>query len=477
MRRERYVAMGKRAIARRDLQRKSGRSGYDRERSIEQRLGRLAQSWSFPVTPCGERQVVENRKGVRVCAGGRDADASRLPEVYFAGPRSSPVPTRRDQRRPLLRAERHERRKDRLHAALAGLRDDRGARVAAHQLVVHQVIIAEEQRADRAVRDDAGQRLQHVLRRGGERDRLDQQQPIVDRLRAEELRQHAEDHVVLPRHVDGVARRVGLFPVAAELRLPAGQHVHPVIDLGLRRPGDVQGEERCLLLAEGLERRERDHALGEAVVHERDVVLQDGAVVVAPIGLHRGRVEAVERRLHAAAIGEHRAAPGLVRGIVHIGADDLRQRHGGVADRLDQLVDDRHLRRFERRLAGTVQDQPAAGAGEQPEDDRVLAQNVLLEDFRGVAIQLEHAGVERQHVLGRRFARRRRGLARDRRHVGGKILRSCRDGGAGQQQRGSVRRMLIFMIVPLVWPFARNDAYCPYRGQGHGSLQGRRIAP
>ena len=39
--------------------------------------------------------------------------------------------------------------------------------------------------------------------------------------------------------------------------------------------------------------------------------------------------------------------------------------------------------------------------GEQPEDDRVLAQDVLLEDFGGVAIELEHAGVERQHVLGR----------------------------------------------------------------------------
>jgi hypothetical protein len=45
----------------------------------------------------------------------------------------------------LFRAERDGWRKKRLHAALLVFRDDGGACVATHQLVVHQVIIAEEQ--------------------------------------------------------------------------------------------------------------------------------------------------------------------------------------------------------------------------------------------------------------------------------------------------------------------------------------------
>src|SRR6266568_4593457 len=45
-----------------------------------------------------------------------------------------------DQRWPLLRAEWHGRGKERLHAALLGFRDDGCARIAAHQLIIHQEI-------------------------------------------------------------------------------------------------------------------------------------------------------------------------------------------------------------------------------------------------------------------------------------------------------------------------------------------------
>src|SRR5262249_9463967 len=48
---------------------------------------------------------------------------------------------RRDQRRPLFRAERDGWRKKRPHAALLVFRDDGGACVAPHQLVVHQAIM------------------------------------------------------------------------------------------------------------------------------------------------------------------------------------------------------------------------------------------------------------------------------------------------------------------------------------------------
>jgi hypothetical protein len=36
-------------------------------------------------------------------------------------------------------------------------------------------------------------------------------------------------------------------------------------------------------------------------------------------------------------------------------------------------------------------------------DHRMLAQQIALKDLAGVAIELEHAGIERQHVLGRDF--------------------------------------------------------------------------
>ena len=90
-------------------------------------------------------------------------------------------------------------------------------------------------------------------------------------------------------------------------------------------------------------------------------------------GRHRRGVEAVQSGLHAAAVGQHRAAPGLVGGIVEIRPHHLGQRHRAVADRLQQLIDDRHRWRIERRHAGPIEDEAPAGAREQAEDDRMLA--------------------------------------------------------------------------------------------------------
>ena len=176
-------------------------------------------------------------------------------------------------------------------------------------------------------------------------------------------------------------------------------------DLGLRRPRDVELQIGSLLVGKRLQRGKGDRAFGHALVHERDVVLQDGAVVVPPFRGHRRRVEAIQRRLHPAAIGEHRAAPGLIIGIVQIWPDHFGQRHRAVADGFQQLIDDRHRRRIERRLAGPIKNEPAAGSGKQAEDDRVLGENILLEDFGRIAIKLEHAGIERQHVLRCGFSR------------------------------------------------------------------------
>ena len=70
----------------------------------------------------------------------------------------------------------------------------------------------------------------------------------------------------------------------------------------------------------------------------------------------------------------------------------------------------------------------------------MLAQDVLLENLCCIAVELEHAGVERQHILGRGVGRRRGGFAGDRRHIGRKGLgtgdgrarkHDCSNGQAG----------------------------------------------
>ena len=57
-----------------------------------------------------------------------------------------------------------------------------------------------------------------------------------------ELREDAEQDVVLARHVDRVAGGVSALPVGAEQRLPTGQDFHPVGDLGSRRDPDGLAE-------------------------------------------------------------------------------------------------------------------------------------------------------------------------------------------------------------------------------------------
>ena len=94
------------------------------------------------------------------------------------------------------------------------------------------MIIAEEQRADRAVRDDPRQRFQmsaglvvNVPSRSGAGW-------SADRLRAEELREHAEQHVVLARNKIVVAGRVGLARHAGDRQ--SRQHGSSNVHLGLR---------------------------------------------------------------------------------------------------------------------------------------------------------------------------------------------------------------------------------------------------
>jgi hypothetical protein len=109
------------------------------------------------------------------------------------------------------------------------------------------------------------------------------------------------------------------------------------------------------------------------------------------------------------------------------------------------LIDDRNLGRLERRHAGAIERKSSAGAGEQAQDHGVLGEDIGLKDLPGVAVEFEHAGIERQHVLGRDVGRRCRGQAGDRRHVGGQGL-GMRDGGAAQEHRGDSQPGIEFHV-------------------------------
>src|SRR5260370_439908 len=88
---------------------------------------------------------------------------------------------------------------------------------------------------------------------------------------------------VLSRGIDRIAGRVGLIPITAEHLLPIRQHLHPMGDLGLRRPGDVLLQVRRLFLGERLQRGEGDGTIGQTIVHECNVVLQNNAIAVPPL--------------------------------------------------------------------------------------------------------------------------------------------------------------------------------------------------
>jgi hypothetical protein len=93
-----------------------------------------------------------------------------------------------------------------------------------------------------------------------------------------------------------------------------------------------------------------------------------------------------------------------------------------VPDGLQQLIDDGNLRRIQRRHPGPIQNKPPTGAGEQAENDRMFTENILLKNPGGVAVQLEHHGVERQHILGRDISRARARTSFDGLHIGRQAL-------------------------------------------------------
>src|SRR5947208_9173308 len=76
--------------------------------------------------------------------------------------------SRGDQRRPLVRTKWHLRGQRWGDLELGVLVDNRLTRVPAHQLEIHRIIVAEERSAHPPVADDASERIQHLVRGGGE---------------------------------------------------------------------------------------------------------------------------------------------------------------------------------------------------------------------------------------------------------------------------------------------------------------------
>jgi hypothetical protein len=69
-----------------------------------------------------------------------------------------------------------------------------------------------------------------------------------------------------------------------------------------------------------------------------------------------------------------------------------------------------------------MEDEAPAGTREQGEDDGMLGEDIPLEHAGSIAVELEHAGVERQYVLGGGLGGRRRRETRDRLHEVGQVL-------------------------------------------------------
>jgi hypothetical protein len=65
-----------------------------------------------------------------------------------------------------------------------------------------------------------------------------------------------------------------------------------------------------------------------------------------------------------------------------------------VPDGFQQLIDDRHRWGLERRHTGLIENEPATRAGEKCQYNRMLGQDPVLEDLGGVAVQLEHRGIQ-----------------------------------------------------------------------------------
>ena len=97
--------------------------------------------------------------------------------------------------------------------------------------------------------------------------------------------------------------------------------------------------------------------LGETFVHEGQVAFENGAEH-GPVLLGDVQgAQAVEGRLVLRPVHLERGAPQLVRPrIRQVRGHDLVNGHGAVADRLGELVDDRHRGRDLGGVAGAIQD-------------------------------------------------------------------------------------------------------------------------
>ncbi len=91
---------------------------------------------------------------------------------------------------------------------------------------------------------------------------------------------------------------------------------------------------------------------------------------------------------------------------------------------LEQLVNNRDAWRLQRRMAGAVEREFAAGAGEERQYHGMVVENVFAKDQGRVVVKLEHGLVERQHIRVLNRARQGLGCA----HKAFQVLRHCLQG-------------------------------------------------
>src|SRR6476620_4387219 len=83
----------------------------------------------------------------------------------------------------------------------------------------------------------------------------------------------------------------------------------------------------------------------------------------------------------------------------------------------------------------------------------MIAEDILLKDLGGVAVQFEYAGIECQHILGCDLPRRRGGGSRNRRHIGGQTL-GIRYPATGKYGHEDHQAEALHVSLPLLVPLA-----------------------
>ena len=295
--------------------------------------------------------------------------------------------------RPFRTVERNQWRKNCLLAYLRHFRLDGVASSKAEKFIIHQAIIVKEVLSDRAIRDDAHKRAPHVLWLSLEIGGLQQDQAIVNGPRSYELHQNAKQNVILASNVDRVGERVGLTPFIPKKFLPFGQHLEPMADLGSRGNANELFAIGFDAARVSLNLCRRKGAVFQAGVHKGEHLAENGRDEGFFLGLDVEIVDIVFSGLHVAAVIFHVDHPALIGfGVVQVRRDQGIRSHGAVTGGLHDFVNGWDGRRFQWRLAWTIENEPTTLSAEKGHDQWVV--KVLFVDRKPFVIDTKHGRVQ-----------------------------------------------------------------------------------